>query len=205
LQGREPADRASRTCVADVVSSALPRRGADRYKMSMADRRDPSSVSAPDAPPSHTVAIPDLRALDGFAAQLADRARRGDVFALSGELGAGKTAFAKSFISALAKREGVEGPADVPSPTFTLMQEYEVGDERVFHFDLYRLKRAEEAIELGLEDACADGIALIEWPERLGRSLPRDRVDVRLVIVGEGRRAEVVPRGRAVSRFSELR
>jgi tRNA threonylcarbamoyladenosine biosynthesis protein TsaE len=170
----------------------------------MADRRDPSSVTAPDALHSHTVAIPDLRALDGFAAQLADRARQGDVFALSGDLGAGKTALARSFISALAKREGAPAPADVPSPTFTLVQEYEIGTQRVFHFDLYRLKRPEEAIELGLEDACADGIALIEWPERLGGYLPRDRVDVRLVIIGSGRRAEVVPRGRAVSRYSGL-
>jgi tRNA threonylcarbamoyladenosine biosynthesis protein TsaE len=171
----------------------------------MADRHDPSSVTAPDAPHSHTVVIPDLRALDGFAAQLADRAQRGDVFALSGELGAGKTALARSFISALARREGAPAPADVPSPTFTLIQEYDVGPERVFHFDLYRLKRPEEAIELGLEDACADGIALIEWPERLGGWLPRDRIDVRLAIAGTGRRAEVVPRGRAVSRYSRLR
>jgi tRNA threonylcarbamoyladenosine biosynthesis protein TsaE len=171
----------------------------------MADRRDPSSVTAPDAPHSRTVVIPDLRALDRFAAELAARARRGDVFALSGELGAGKTALARSFISALARREGVTPPADVPSPTFTLMQEYDVGHERVFHFDLYRLKRPEEAMELGLEDACADGIALIEWPERLGRTVPRDRIDVRLTIEGDGRRAEVTPRGRAVARFSEPR
>jgi tRNA threonylcarbamoyladenosine biosynthesis protein TsaE len=171
----------------------------------MADRRDPSSVTAPDAPHSHTVVIPDLRALDGFAAQLADRAQRGDVFALSGELGAGKTALARSFLSALARREGVAPPADVPSPTFTLLQEYEIGTQRVFHFDLYRLKRPEEAIELGLEDACADGVALIEWPERLGGYLPRDRVDVTLAIVGTSRRAEVMPRGRTVSRYSGLR
>jgi tRNA threonylcarbamoyladenosine biosynthesis protein TsaE len=191
------------------VSSVLPRRVADRYNVSMADRRDPSSTTASDAA-SHTVSIPDLRALEAFAAQLAERARRGDVFALSGELGAGKTAFARSFIAALARRERAAGPADVPSPTFTLMQEYEVGALRVFHVDLYRLKTPEEAIELGIEDACAEGIALIEWPERLGRYLPRDRIDVRLTIddksdhkgAGNGRRAEVVPRGRAAGRFA---
>jgi tRNA threonylcarbamoyladenosine biosynthesis protein TsaE len=170
----------------------------------MADRRHPSTATAPDAA-SHSVASPDLRALDAFAAGLAGLARAGDVFALTGELGAGKTAFARSFISALARREGVAPPTDVPSPTFTLMQEYDVGALRVFHFDLYRLKRPEEAMELGVEDACADGIALIEWPERLGPYLPRDRIDVQFAIVGAGRRAEVAPRGRTQSRYDMSR
>jgi hypothetical protein len=96
-------------------------------------------------------------------------------------------------------------PGEVPSPTFTLMQIYEFGDVQVFHFDLYRLKSPADALELGIEDACAEGIALIEWPERLGRYLPMDRVDVRLAITGaSSRQAEIIPHGRLRERYGEF-
>lgn len=172
----------------------------------MADQRDRLPDPAPDAAARlRAVAVADLAALAALAARLAAPARPGDTFALFGELGAGKTALARAFIGALAEREGVAAPGEVPSPTFTLMQSYEIGCVQVFHFDLYRLKSAEEALELGIEDACADGIALIEWPERLGRYLPFDRIDVRLAITGEGsRRAEIAPRGRMRERYGEF-
>jgi len=172
----------------------------------MADRRDRPSVPAPHAAaPGRAVDIADLAALDALAIRLAAPARTGDTFALSGELGAGKTAFARAFIGALAKREGVPAPGDVPSPTFTLMQSYEIGALQLFHFDLYRLKSAEEALELGIEDACAEGIALIEWPDRLGRYLPSDRIDVRLAVTGESsRRAEIAAHGRTRERYGEF-
>jgi tRNA threonylcarbamoyladenosine biosynthesis protein TsaE len=183
----------------------LPGRGVDRYNLSMPDRRDPPSAPASDAASGRSVVIDGIPALDRFAACIAAVARVGDVFALAGELGAGKTAFARSFISALASREGAAPPADVPSPTFTLMQEYDIGLVRVFHFDLYRLKKPDEALELGIEDACAEGIALIEWPERLGPYLPRDRVDLHLTILDDGRRrADLAPRGRAVDRYGSV-
>jgi tRNA threonylcarbamoyladenosine biosynthesis protein TsaE len=172
----------------------------------MADRRDRSSVSAPHGAASgRAIAIADLPALDALAARLAAPAQAGDTFALSGDLGAGKTALARAFIGAVAAREGHAAPADVPSPTFTLMQIYEFGDVQVFHFDLYRLKSAEEALELGIEDACAEGIALIEWPERLGRYLPSDRIDIHLAITGaSSRQAEIVPHGRLCERYGEF-
>jgi tRNA threonylcarbamoyladenosine biosynthesis protein TsaE len=185
----------------------LPHRGARRYNLVMADRRDPSCIPAPEtaASPRGVIEIADLAGLDVLAARLAGPARVGDTFALSGELGAGKTALARAFIGALAVRERVMRPSDVPSPTFTLMQSYEIGHLQVFHFDLFRLKSAEEALELGIEDACADGIALIEWPERLGRYLPANRIDVRLAITGEGsRRAEIEPRGCVSERYREF-
>jgi tRNA threonylcarbamoyladenosine biosynthesis protein TsaE len=101
------------------------------------------------------------------------------VIALHGDLGAGKTTFARGFITALASA----GEA-VPSPTFTLVQTYPVridGTETdIWHFDLYRLKHAEEAYELGIEEAFDQGVSLIEWPERLGGLLPRRRLDVTL-------------------------
>lgn len=110
-----------------------------------------------------------------LAAALADLARPGDVIALSGELGVGKTRFARAFI---AHRTGSE--EEVPSPTFTLVQTYETPEAIIWHFDLYRLESAAEACELGLEEALGDGISLIEWPERLGSLLPADRLEVHL-------------------------
>ncbi len=97
----------------------------------------------------------------------------GDVIALSGVLGSGKTVFARGFVRALT------GPdEEVPSPTFTLVQVYPASPGPIHHFDLYRLEEAEEVWELGIEDAFAEGISLIEWPERLGSLLPANRLDV---------------------------
>lgn len=152
-----------------------------------------------------TVEIADLAALDAFAARLAGPARAGDAFTLSGELGAGKTTFSRAFIGALAKRENVPPPSDVPSPTFTLMQSYDIGSLQVFHFDLYRLKNPEETLELGIEDTAYEGIALIEWPERLGPYMPRDCLDINFTIVGEGsRRATLQAHGAMAQRYKEL-
>ncbi|MDY0870836.1 tRNA (adenosine(37)-N6)-threonylcarbamoyltransferase complex ATPase subunit type 1 TsaE [Dongia rigui] len=111
---------------------------------------------------------------------LAGLARAGDVLALWGDLGAGKTTLARGFIAAVVPAEEV-----VPSPTFTLVQTYaaDIGGSPadIWHFDLYRLKSAEEAYEVGIEEAFAEGISLIEWPERLGSLLPRHRLDVTLL------------------------
>jgi len=118
--------------------------------------------------------LPDENATAALAARLAALARPGDVIALKGELGAGKTSFARAFIRA---RGGGEA---VPSPTFTLVQCYDLQGGAVWHFDLYRLRAPEEAWELGIEEAFAEGIALIEWPERLGVLLPSRRLLVAL-------------------------
>jgi tRNA threonylcarbamoyladenosine biosynthesis protein TsaE len=121
-----------------------------------------------------------------LAARLASAARRGDVIALSGDLGAGKTTFARGFIRALAQAE-----IDVPSPTFTLAQTYDTPAAQIWHFDLYRLTRPEDAVELGLEEALSRGVSLIEWPERLGGLLPRDCLTVTLRHDGPGRVVEL--------------
>jgi tRNA threonylcarbamoyladenosine biosynthesis protein TsaE len=127
--------------------------------------------------------LADLAATADLARRLAGLARPGDVIALHGELGTGKTSFARTFIQARG------GTDEVPSPTFTLVQEYPLPDGAVCHFDLYRLERPEDAYELGIEDAFADAISLIEWPERLGALIPEDRLDVSLAFAeAEGRR-----------------
>jgi tRNA threonylcarbamoyl adenosine modification protein YjeE len=117
-----------------------------------------------------TFDLADENATAALARRLAALAQPGDVIALKGELGAGKTSFARAFIRARG------GDETVPSPTFTLVQTYELPGElpggAIWHFDLYRLRAPEEAWELGIEDAFHDGISLIEWPERLGPLLP---------------------------------
>jgi tRNA threonylcarbamoyladenosine biosynthesis protein TsaE len=130
------------------------------------------------------VELADERATLALGARLAGEAERGDVFALKGVLGAGKTTFARGFIRALTTPD-----EEVPSPTFTLVQTYDSRKGPLFHFDLYRLEDPEEAWELGIEDAFAGGISLIEWPERLGPLLPARHRDVTLEIAGTGRRA----------------
>lgn len=121
--------------------------------------------------------LDDERATVNLAAALAGVARAGDVIALRGELGAGKTVFARAFVRALSGGPGGRR-RQVPSPTFTLAQSYDCDANTVHHFDLFRLSRPEEAWELGIEDAFADGISLVEWPERLGAELPESRLEV---------------------------
>ena len=120
-----------------------------------------------------------LQKVQACAAILAGKVRTGDVIALSGDLGAGKTVFARAFVRALTNED-----EDVPSPTFTLVQIYDGhrDDENltIWHFDLYRLKSAEEIYETGFEEALSYGVSLIEWPERAGSLLPRNRLTVNL-------------------------
>lgn len=144
---------------------------------------EPAGSSLENAPetasaPTLSIALPDEAATARLAAQLAFIARAGDVIALAGDLGAGKTAFARAFI-----RARLRVCEDVPSPTFTLVQIYEGAepkDPAIWHFDLYRLDAPEDGLELDIEDAFASAISLIEWPERLGALLPARRLLVRL-------------------------
>jgi len=133
-----------------------------------------------------TLALADPDATARLAAALAPLLRPGDVLALRGELGTGKTTFARALIRALTGSD-----EDVPSPTFTLVQSYAAPAFDIWHFDLYRLERPEDAIELGIEDAMAEGVTLIEWPERLGPGLPVRCLDIRLAY-GDGETARSV-------------
>ncbi len=144
--------------------------------------------------------LPDETATAGLAVKLASAARVGDVLALGGELGTGKTVFARAFIQARAK-----APEEVPSPTFTLLQTYDLDGGMVYHFDLYRLNAPEEALELGVEEAFAHGIALIEWPERLGPLLPEGRLGVTFAYAqtADSRRAALSPAGSWPGRLRE--
>ena len=134
-----------------------------------------------------------------FGASLGAALERGEAICLSGPLGAGKSVMARGLIRALCPSE-----RDVPSPTFTLVQFYEGIRFPVAHFDLYRLTRAEEAFEIGLEEALREGEAVIEWAERLGHHLPPDRLDIELAPDGETRHARLSPHGAWEARALEL-
>jgi tRNA threonylcarbamoyladenosine biosynthesis protein TsaE len=103
-----------------------------------------------------------------------------DFVALRGDLGAGKTSFSRSLIRHLG-----DDKQEVPSPTFTLVQFYDLPKFTLWHFDLYRIKHPEEIYELGWEDACHDGVVLAEWPENLGNLIPEDRIEIELFFTGK--------------------
>jgi tRNA threonylcarbamoyl adenosine modification protein YjeE len=128
-----------------------------------------------------TIPLPDLAATEALARRLAPQVRGGDVVLLRGDLGAGKTTFARALLRVLGVGEYV------PSPTFTLMQSYEGKEFPIYHFDLYRLKRPEEIEELGFDDACAEGLVLVEWPEKAEGYMPQERVELRFGIDHDGR------------------
>lgn len=99
----------------------------------------------------------------------------GDVVALAGTLGAGKTAFARAVIRAF-----VQSDIDVPSPTYNLLLTYDADELTVYHYDLYRLEKPEDAFELDIDEAFEEGVSLIEWPDRLGGYLPADHLRIEI-------------------------
>jgi tRNA threonylcarbamoyladenosine biosynthesis protein TsaE len=116
--------------------------------------------------------LPDLSATASLGARIAAGLRKGDLVALEGELGAGKTTLARATLHAMGVAESV------PSPTFTLVQTYDTRRFPVRHYDLYRIEHPEELEELGLEEALDEGAVLMEWPERAGNRLPGDTLHI---------------------------
>jgi len=135
--------------------------------------------------PTFSLLLPDEAATDRLGAALAAQLRPSDVVALEGDLGAGKTTLARAILRAAS---GIPALI-VPSPTFTLVEVYDTPRGVFWHFDLYRLETPEQVFELGWEEARVDGVVLVEWAERLGPLLPRERLTVSLSVEGEGRRA----------------
>jgi tRNA threonylcarbamoyladenosine biosynthesis protein TsaE len=121
------------------------------------------------------LSLPSLRATRDLGCRLAALLRPGDVIALRGVLGAGKTELARALIRA---RAGAE--IEVPSPSYTLVQDYRFADLVIRHIDLYRIEDAAELLELGLDAPDADEAWLIEWPERAEALLPPERLEVEL-------------------------
>lgn len=140
----------------------------------------------------------DMRVL---AVRLAQILKTGDVVTLSGDMGAGKTVFARALVNALSPSE-----EEVPSPTFTLVQVYDRQMPAIWHFDLYRLEKQAEVLELGWEDARRQGVAVVEWPDRLGSLLPKDRLEIAIASPADSDTAREVtftPHGKWIGRQKE--
>ncbi|MHA1560079.1 MAG: tRNA (adenosine(37)-N6)-threonylcarbamoyltransferase complex ATPase subunit type 1 TsaE [Alphaproteobacteria bacterium] len=135
---------------------------------------------------SWAVGLQDENATTRFATKLAPVLKAGDVVALSGQLGAGKTSLARGIIRAIAGTN-----IDVPSPTFSLAQEYRELAPPVVHYDLYRLRGAGELAELGFGEVDRDAIALVEWPERAEGMMPPQTLSIDLVGRRGGRLATI--------------
>lgn len=134
------------------------------------------------------VDLPDLAAMDGLGRRIADRLRAGDIVALSGGLGAGKTTLARAIIAAL----GHQG--EVPSPTFTIVETYDHLRVPLVHADFYRLEHPSEAQEIGLDDYREGAALLAEWPDHAGGFDHEPTcLSIALETVGDGRQAIVKP------------
>ncbi|MGI9374038.1 MAG: tRNA (adenosine(37)-N6)-threonylcarbamoyltransferase complex ATPase subunit type 1 TsaE [Hyphomicrobiales bacterium] len=145
--------------------------------------------------------LANLEATEQLGAELALFLRPGDVIALSGDLGAGKTSLARTIIRALAPDAGL---FDVPSPTFTLVQPYEFTRIPVNHFDFYRLSSEDEAVELGFDDR-EDVVVIAEWPERVAGLLPDERLEVELADASPGsRKANLRGHGEWANRLTRM-
>ena len=141
--------------------------------------------------PTFSLPLPNEAATERLGATLAARLRPRDVVALVGGLGAGKTTLARAVLRAASGQPALV----VPSPTFTLVEVYDTPGGVFWHFDLYRLEEPEQVFELGWEEARTDGIALVEWAERLGPLLPPERLTVTLSIEGNGAASDIGGRG----------
>lgn len=128
--------------------------------------------------PCAALRVADASMTDRIACRLADRTAPGDTILLSGDLGAGKSHFARTFI-----RHALGAEVEVPSPSFTLVQIYETGRGEIWHADLYRLGGPDEIVELGLDLAFEEARCLVEWPERMAPDWPPGAVLLRLDFV----------------------
>jgi|AntRauTorcE11897_2_1112592.scaffolds.fasta_scaffold00486_6 tRNA threonylcarbamoyl adenosine modification protein YjeE len=125
----------------------------------------------------------NLDDMDRLAQRLVSAIAPGDVILLIGDLGAGKTQFAKFLINAASTIH-----TEVPSPTFTLVQTYDTAKGEIWHFDLYRIEDEAEIEATGWDEALSHGISIVEWPDRLGRYLPKTRLEIHITIADDDSR-----------------
>ncbi len=162
-------------------------------------RQHPRAMDTAVEIDSRRLALADAAATHALGARIGAALGVGEAVLLEGPLGVGKTTLARGAIAAWTGRD-----EDVPSPTYTLIQIYEGAKGALWHADLYRLKGPGEVEEIGLLDALSEAACLIEWPDRLGAAAPRDRLDVTLSFVDEGRAAVLRAHGAWRERLNEL-
>jgi tRNA threonylcarbamoyl adenosine modification protein YjeE len=150
------------------------------FCLATAAARDKSRGMVPSATPSldATIRLASPEATERLAEALAGILEPGDTVLLDGPIGAGKSHFCRAAIRHLLCQEGLV--EDIPSPTFTLVQTYALARTEIWHADLYRLTDPAQTVELGLEEAFGTAITFVEWPDRLGATLPRNALHVTL-------------------------
>ena len=121
--------------------------------------------------------LKSLEDTENFSKNISKIINMGDIIFLYGEIGVGKTTFVRFFINHLENKNGIKN-SDVLSPTFNIVYDYDVGNKKIFHYDLYRLKNYKEISQLGIFETSSDSIKIVEWPELI-ESKPRDRIDIK--------------------------
>lgn len=129
----------------------------------------------------------ELEDTQNLAKTLSRSLKNGDILALDGDLGSGKTTFCRFLIQALVGK-----PVDVTSPTFNLVQMYDAPNFPIWHFDLYRMEDPEEIFEVGFEEALSHGLVLIEWPSRAGPYLPKNCLNLSFSIEDDHSRRAIL-------------
>lgn len=140
------------------------------------------------AAPKTLLTLSDETHTARFAAAIAEILKPGDVLLLQGEIGAGKSAFARALIRSIAGAE-----IEVPSPTFTLVQTYEFEAFDIWHCDLYRLTHPDDVFELGLDAAFDTAVCLIEWPDRLGDLAPASALTLAFAALPDSHTVTITP------------
>ena len=120
--------------------------------------------------------LKSLEDTQNFSKNISKIISAGDIIFLYGEIGVGKTTFVRFFINHLESKNGIK-KSDVLSPTFNIVYDYDVGNLKILHYDLYRLKNYKDISQLGMFETSNDSIKIVEWPELI-ESKPKDRVDI---------------------------
>jgi len=120
--------------------------------------------------------LKSLEATQNFSKNISQIISAGDIIFLYGEIGVGKTTFVRFFINSLESKNGIKN-SEVLSPTFNIVYDYDVGNLKILHYDLYRLKNYRDISQLGMFETSNDSIKIVEWPELID-SKPRDRIDI---------------------------
>ena len=120
--------------------------------------------------------LKSLKDTQNFSKNISKIIRAGDIIFLYGEIGVGKTTFVRFFINSLESKNGIKN-SEVLSPTFNIVYDYDVGNLKILHYDLYRLKNYKDISQLGMFETSNDSIKIVEWPELI-ESKPKDRIDI---------------------------
>jgi len=140
--------------------------------------------------------LKSLEDTQNFSKNISKIISAGDIIFLYGEIGVGKTTFVRFFINHLENKNRIKN-SEVLSPTFNILYDYEVGNIKILHYDLYRLKNYKDISQLGMFETSNDGIKIVEWPELI-ESKPKDRVDIQFQYskLKDSRKVEIIGFGK---------